>query len=131
MVKPAVAPQIGSKWKVLEIKLPDVKLTKSARFHPTFSAKLFAALQQVKDYRRYFGRQDAAKYLHNAFGFQPRNPQLAVLIGRRHTPRVAQVLDEAFESTGILGVEIITYDELLDAQSLRIETELEWLRRLS
>jgi hypothetical protein len=130
VIKPAVMPQIGSRWKVLDIKLPDVKLTKSPNFHPTFSAKLFHALQQVYDYRKYFNREDAAKFLLKEFGYQPRKPQLAILIGRRPTSRESQILDETFETTGMSRVEIITYDEVLDTQSLQIETDLEWLRRL-
>ncbi|MGA2617381.1 MAG: Shedu anti-phage system protein SduA domain-containing protein [Thermoguttaceae bacterium] len=131
VVKPSVMPQIGSKWRVLDIKLPDVRLTKSSKFHPTFSAKLFHGLQQVYNYRRYFGREDAARFLLKEFGYQPRNPQLAILIGRRPTSRETQILGETFESTGMYRVEIITYDELLDAQSLWIETQLEWLKRLN
>ena len=131
VVKPAVSPQIGSKWKVLDIKLPDVKLTKGSKFHPTFSAKLQAAIQQVADYRKYFARSDAATHLQAVFGFQPRNPQLAVLIGRKLDVEEAQLLDHAFESTQTLRVEIITYDEVLDERSLRIAADLHWLKRLT
>jgi antiviral defense system Shedu protein SduA len=123
-------PRIGSRWKVLDIKLPDVKLTKNRTFHPSFSTKLSDALDQVCDYRRYFNRKDAARFLRKKFGYHPRNPQLAVLIGRGPTSNETRILGERFESRGMFPVEIITYDELLDAQSLRIETQLEWLKRL-
>lgn len=129
VVQPAVTPQLGSKWRLLDIKLPDVPLIKKRKFHPTFSQKLFSALQQLADYRKYFGRDDAKSHILDKLGFQPINPRLAVLIGRGPTDDVARVLDGVCDTTNILNVDIITYDEVLNSRSLRIAHELEWVKR--
>jgi hypothetical protein len=39
VVKPCVAPQLGSRWEILDIKLPDVRIVKKRSFHPTFTTK--------------------------------------------------------------------------------------------
>jgi hypothetical protein len=131
VVKPSVCPQLGSKWKVLDIKLPDVKLTRRSKFHPGFSANLSRALQQVANYRAYFARPDAAPQLTKIFGLAPVNPQLAVLIGREPSPAIATALDRAFQSTQVLRVEIITYDEVLSTESQRIAINMAWLKQIA
>lgn len=128
VTKPSVAPQLGSKWEILDLKLPDVGIVKGSTFHQTFTAKLFSALQQLGDYHRYFGRDDAEakKYLLKAFAFHPRNPKLAVLIGRS-SPEYAEAFDHASRTFPLPKVEIITYDEVLERQSLHIANEWKWI----
>jgi hypothetical protein len=89
-------------------------------------------MQQLADYHAYFGRKDldASAQLLNAFGFHPRNPKLAVLIGRSRAEQ-ADTFDHAALTFKEPRVEIITYDEILDRQSLRIARELEWLRKIT
>ena len=131
VVKPSVIAQLGTKWRILDIKLPDVKLVGGKRFHPTFSSKLNKAIQQLADYRHYFGRPDAKATIEKILGFQPRNPRLAVLIGRKPTGDVASILDHVGNTMPQLNVDIITYDEVLEWRSLRVEHELEWLKRFA
>ena len=77
-----MSPQLGLKWEILDIKLPEVPLVKSGKFHQTFTSKLIHALQQLGNYHRYFSRVDAKSELVKKLAFQPRNPKLALLIGR-------------------------------------------------
>jgi hypothetical protein len=130
VVKPNVAPQLGSKWKVLDLKLPDVNIVGRGKFHPTLSHKLIKALQQLANYHKYFGRIDTKKYIESKLGFQPRNPKLALLIGRKLSVDDSLLFDEIAESMLNINVEIISYDEVLETRSLRIAHELEWLKRI-
>jgi hypothetical protein len=76
VAKPRVSPQLGSKWQILDIKLPDAEIVKGSTFHQTFTAKIIAALQQLGNYHRYFDREDieAKRHLINAFDFHPSGP---------------------------------------------------------
>jgi hypothetical protein len=132
VTKPTVAAQLGSKWEILDLKLPDVEIVKGSTFHQTFTSKLVGALQQLGNYHRYFGRDDdeAKKHLLKAFDFHPRNPKLAVLIGRS-SPEYAEAIDHASRTFPLPKVEIMTYDEVLERQSLHIANEWEWIGKIT
>jgi hypothetical protein len=132
VTKPRVSPQLGSKWEILDIKLPDVEIVRGSTFHQTFTAKLFSALQQLGDYHRYFDRDDAEakRQLIDAFEFHPKNPKLAVLIGRS-SPEYAEAIDHASRTFPVPRVEIISYDEILERQSLYIANEWEWIGKIT
>jgi len=131
VVRPKVSYQLGSKWEILDIKLPDVRTVKSGKFHRTFTSNLFAALQQLGDYHEYFSREDTKPHLMKALSFHPKNPKLALLIGRSSTPELAAAFDHVSQTFPVPKVEVITYDEILERQSLHIANEWEWITRIT
>jgi hypothetical protein len=124
VLRPRVGAEVGTRWQVLDLKLPDDKLLVSQGFHAALSAKLTKAIQQLQDYREYFNRPDADAELQRQFGARPRNPKLAVLIGQRSRLDDPTALDKA--QARYLDVEILTYDEVvgLEAQRLALHSAL-------
>ena len=112
-------PIVEYRWEVLDLKLPDAKLTLNTKFHPGFSATVFKAVQQLYNYREYFNRPDVSIELKKKFGFAPRNPRLSILIGRnkQHDPDVFIAAQGKFK---MLDIEFITYDELLESHANQI-----------
>lgn len=131
VLKPRVAPSIGTKWQVLDIKLPDVPLTTGQGFHPGFSAKLLRAVQQLYDYRDRFNREESRDELLSHFGMHPRNPRLAVLIGRGPEREEVEDLTRSHGSLKMLDIEIVTYDEILETHAKDLLFQFGWLRSLS
>jgi hypothetical protein len=82
VMKPRTGASVGTKWEILDLKLPDDPLLTSGRFHPAFSSKLTRAVHQLRNYREYFSRHDTKGELIARFGYQPLHPRVAVLIGR-------------------------------------------------
>ena len=128
--QPDVSPQLGTRWRILDLKLPDVPVMKANSFHQTFTASIVDAFQQLHDYYSFFGRDDSASKaeLFKHFAFHPKNPRLAVLIGRSST-----VYQDAFDkaSAAFPSVEIITYDEVLQQQYLRIREYWDWITKIT
>jgi hypothetical protein len=123
VLQPRVGARLGARWQVLDIKLPDVQLTVGRRFHPGFSARVLRAVQQLQDYGDYFSRPDTADELRRHFGYAPRNPRLAVLIGRTAGQRDREAFTGAVERSRTLGVELIPYDEILEAEAQRLSLD--------
>jgi hypothetical protein len=119
VMKPKIAAHLGTNWEIMDIKLPNDPLLTTGRFHPAFSQKLTRAIQQLRDYRGYFSRTDTREELQARFGYHPRNPRLAVLIGRQH--RAAEL--EVAQGTAALDVSIITYDDLLEFEENKLVLE--------
>jgi hypothetical protein len=119
VLRPRVATEVGTKWQILDLKLPDDPLVVSHRFHASLSAKLTKAIQQLQNYREYFNRPDTEEELIRKFGIQPLNPRLAVLIGRRDHAQDVAALDKA-QGPRYLDIEILTYDEIVDLEASRL-----------
>jgi hypothetical protein len=116
VLRPRVAASIGTKWEVMDLKLPDDPLLASGTFHPAFSQKLTKAVQQLRNYRDYFSRVDTRDVLISQFGYQPLHPRLSVLIGRRDR---TEMLDRAHGSAA-LDVNILTYDDIVEFEESRL-----------
>jgi Domain of unknown function (DUF4263) len=119
VLRPRVAAEVGTKWQILDLKLPDDPLVVSHRFHAALSAKLTKAIQQLQDYREYFNRPDTEEELARQFGIRPLNPRLAVLIGRRDRAQDVASLDKA-QGPRYLDIEVLTYDEMVDLEANRL-----------
>lgn len=120
VLKPIVALQRDSTWEVVDLKLPQAKLLAGPRDHGKFSSEVIKAIAQVKDYRDYFEDPRNAASIQQALGHKLRHPRLAVLIGRM--PRTTSELEELEKQQGReLGVRIVTYDEILEAQKRLIQ----------
>jgi hypothetical protein len=118
VMRPRVGAEIGTKWQVLDLKLPDDRLVVSQGFHAALSSKLTKAIQQLQNYREYFNRPDAEDELLRRFGSRPQNPKLAVLIGNRSCIEDSSLLEKA--QSRYLDLEILTYDEIVDLEANRL-----------
>jgi len=116
VLRPRVAASIGTRWEIMDLKLPDDVLLTPGSFHPAFSQKLTRAIQQLRDYRDYFSRPDTRNQLISQFGYQPLNPRISVLIGRRDR---TEVLDHA-QGSAALDVNILTYDDIIEFEESRL-----------
>ncbi len=113
VLRPIVAQQRDSRWEVLDLKLPQVRLTAGPPGRPRLSHYVHQALAQLRDYRNYFQQDANAHLVEEVLGHRLRRPKLAVLIGRM--PRGAGV--EALEAVQAEEtVRIVTYDEILEGQ---------------
>jgi hypothetical protein len=122
VLRPHVAASLGTKWEVLDLKLPKDPLLTTGSFHPAFSQKLTKAIQQLRDYRDYFSRPDTREQLVERFGYAPSHPRLAVLIGRNER---TEGLERAHGSAA-LDVEIITYDEVVEFEQNRLALQAQF-----
>jgi hypothetical protein len=120
VLQPHASGALGPQWEILDLKLPKVPLMSSRRFHPKFSESVNHAIQQLRDYRREFGRPDMRDQLVEKFGTHPVSPRAAVLIGRRQENDI-EALSRLQGET--LDVRLITYDDVLDLELSRL-----WLR---
>ena|SRR5687768_14190621 len=92
VLRPKFGVTRGTNWEILDLNLPGDSLVTKANFHPGFTQKVTRAIQQLRDYRTYFGRVDAKSTLIDKFGVQPTNPRISILIGRN---RDSERLDHA------------------------------------
>jgi len=87
-------------------------------------------MRQVRDYRQYFNRPDAAEYIREKLGFVPTSPRMAVLIGRLRTEADIERINSIEHILADEDVRIITYDEVLDRRRQVVLAEAEILKRL-
>lgn len=104
---------IDGQIELLELKGPSER-TISGRFHPGFTKKVHAAVDQVRDYEHYLRNPANYQAIITAFGTIPESSRLAVLIGRDpDTETGRETLRRRREE---VDVKIITYDEILSTQ---------------
>jgi hypothetical protein len=114
---PILGPQIDRLIEIMELK-GRAELNLARRHHRGFSAKVQAAVDQVKDYDDYVRHPDNLRVVEEAFGYVPAKSKLAVLIGRTPTRDEDREIFERRQSQ--LNVEVITYDEILQTQANQI-----------
>jgi hypothetical protein len=110
LLRPIVSVQRDINWEIRDLKLPQQQIL--AHEHgrrPRFSAAIFDAIVQLRDYRDYFRNEQNADTIRSMFGQQLRFPKLAVLVGRMPNQVEALERNQAEEE-----VRIITYDEILE-----------------
>ncbi len=108
---------VDGELQLLELKGPDEQLV-TRGFHPGFTRKVHAAVDQVRDYER--ALRDPANFeaIRNRLGFQPDGSRLAVLIGR--TPE-SELSKQAFRRRKEeIDVQIVTYDEVFATQACQL-----------
>lgn len=114
---------VHNRWGFTDLKLPDVRMLNAKRLHRGFSAKVKEALDQLLDYRDDIENADsrAQALLMKWYGCIPRNPKLAVIIGRRPS-QVDEIeeLDHRIGTYAPLGVEVMPYDDILDGEEDRL-----------
>ena len=121
ILKPIVAMKRDSKWEVLDLKTPQVKLLvgKQQRIH--FSHHVMKAITQLRHYGEYFKDPGNSETVRRVLGHQLKHPKLAVLIGRLQEDHIeALELAQSREP----DVRIVTYDEILEQQKRIYESRL-------
>jgi hypothetical protein len=115
---PILGPQTNRLIEIMELKGPG-ELTVSRQHHRGFSAKVHAAVDQVRDYDGYVRHPDNLRVVEEAFGHVPAKSKLAVLIGRAPGNDSEREIFERRQSQ--LNVKVITYDEILQTQANQIK----------
>ena len=102
----------------MELKGP-AEINLSREHHRGFSAKVHAAVDQVRDYDDYLRYPDNLHVVQEAFGYVPAKSKLAVLIGR--APATDEDREVFERRQAQLNVKVITYDEILQTQANQIK----------
>jgi len=113
ILKPIVAYQRDTNWRVLDLKRPNAPLLAGPANHVRLSHDVTQAIAQLRDYGDYFQNPENAQRIVDALGHRLKYPELAVLIGRlRDTD--PELLNKA--QSRERDVRIVTYDEILQHQ---------------
>jgi len=113
ILKPIVAYQRDTNWRVLDLKRPNAPLLAGPANHVRLSHDVTQAIAQLRDYGDYFQNPENAQRIVDALGHRLKYPELAVLIGRlRDTD--PELLNKAQSREP--DVRIVTYDEILQHQ---------------
>jgi len=115
---------------VLDLKRPDVPLlVGQRRFHRRLSSEIHAAVTQLHDYSHEIRRPStraSQRHVLQALGEIPRRPRKIVVIGR--SPRSSddrQLLASRIEeSLAPVGVQVLSYDDLLDDEGRRLMLQI-------
>ena len=119
ILKPIVAQRRDSRWEVLDLKLPQVKLLAGRGSRAKLSAKVMDAIRQLRDYKEYFEHPDHARAIGTLLGHALKRPKLGVLIGRLANTD-PEILER--EQHYHADVKIVTYDEILEQQQSLLGT---------
>ena len=84
---------------------------------------MLSAAKQLRDYRKFFNRSDIEAEMIKNFGYHPKNPKLAVLIGITPESREGAAIDELQGDYNMLDIDIITYDEILESRLKLLEAQ--------
>jgi len=114
---------IETRTGLLDLKLPKEQLLERSRFHRDFTRSVHKAVAQLTDYRDRLaqGGSRMEGMLKRQLGYVPQNPRLAVIIGRR--PPKADLGDfehRARTTVAPIGVDLVTYDDILDREEQRL-----------
>jgi hypothetical protein len=118
ILKPICAQQRDSRWEILDLKLPNVKLLSGTRgSRKRLSSKVMDAIRQLRDYREHLMNPQHTETVATLLGHPLKRPQLGVLIGRlANTDIEALEREQEYEA----DVRIVTYDEILEGQAAQI-----------
>jgi thioredoxin len=96
---------------ILELKRPDAKLFIDQKNRSRFSAAVFEAVAQLKEYHDYFEHEENRALVEKKYGLKFFRPKLVLIIGRRGdlTPIAFKKAQSIFPT-----ISIETYDDLLN-----------------
>ena len=113
ILKPIVAQQRDSRWEVLDLKLPQVKLIAGKGSRAKLSSKVMDAIRQLRDYKEHFEDPSHTREIDTLLGHPLKRPKLGVLIGRlANTDPEALEREQEYQA----DVRVVTYDEILEQQ---------------
>ena len=113
ILKPLSAWQRDSRWKVLELKLPQTKLLTGVGRRARLSAKVIHAIRQLRGYQEYLSDPAHEREVVSALGHPLKYPRLSVVIGRLANTDVSALEREQHY---LRDVRIVTYDEIVAEQ---------------
>lgn len=96
---------------ILELKRPNTKLFVDKRNRPRFSAAVFEAVAQLREYHEYFEQEINRNKIEKQYGLKLFRPRLILIIGRRG--RLSPIQFKKAQSD-FPTVTVETYDDLLD-----------------
>lgn len=109
---------VTSDWELFELKRPSVKLTKTIRDIPMFTAEVHNAIAQVKNYKHLLS-QDSVRRRFEKEGIEFFQPEIHLVIGRRPEITNGQwrriIADEPM-------LKILSYDNLYKAAENRLRS---------
>ena len=98
--------------RIVELKIPSLPLTKRPQSgHFSFSAKLWNALSQLRDYERAFDKEQVRENFKNNYGVDVYKPDLHLIAGRRWN---FEWVDNIRELQRTTPVKIEDWDSVLD-----------------
>lgn len=117
---PILGPELDGGIELMELKGPGERtLSRLRTVHPGFSAKVYSAVDQVRDYDRYLRNPANSQAILHGFGYVPDASRLAVLIGKMPSSDFQREVLERRRSE--IDVRVITYDEILESQASHME----------
>lgn len=119
--QPRATRRLPWNWLLLDLKSPFVPLVTRSRFHPTLTSHVSKVVTQLRDYQTFFLDPRNADMLKRRFGGIVPRPRLTALIGRLPQDRIERYTELRDQ---IVGVNITTYDELLEERRAIVE----WIR---
>jgi acyl carrier protein len=88
--------------KILELKIPDIQITKRPHSgHVTFSAKMWNAIQQVRDYSRAFDSNSVREKFKKTYDVDIFKPDLHLIAGRKWDVKLMDSLRELQRETPV------------------------------
>lgn len=118
ILKPIAVQQRDSCWEVLDLKRPQERLLAGKGSRARLSSKVMTAIRQLRDYQEHFNDARYALRIATLLGHPLRYPQIGVLIGRLANTDVAALEREQRQ---LMGVKIVTYDEILERQQAQFD----------
>lgn len=103
---------------LLELKLPTAKLYVIKKNRPRFSAAVFEAIAQLREYSNYFEEKNNREKLQNKYGLLAFRPKMFVIIGRKGS--VDPILKRRIESD-INSTTVKTYDDLIEIAKNKVK----------
>lgn len=119
MLEPA-----GGFADILDLKLPDVRLTAGSKDRRRWSSKVSDAIAQVREYGAYFDSPIHREFVESKYGMRLYRPKVTVVIGRTVTD------DDWLQQRRVWSdvphrAEVLTYDDLL-ARARRLSSARRW-----
>ena len=108
--------------KIVELKLPQEKVPKADKNgHQGFTAKLYSALRQIKDYYNAFDDTSTRRIFREKYGMEVYKPDLQLIIGRKGDFQMKQThLTIQREQS----IKITDWDTFLEKQKRKFTTNL-------
>jgi len=98
--------------KVLELKIPSTPIVNRPQSgHTVFSAKIWKAIEQLKDYRRAFDSKNVRERFKSKYGVDVFKPDLHLIAGKKWD---IQLMDSVRELQSGIPVKIEDWDSVLD-----------------
>lgn len=100
-------------WKIVELKVPDVRIIKTPKNRAGFNMEILNAVNQVKEYRNYFNNPVYRQRLKD-IGIMAYKPSLSVIIGLDYRNLSNEEVIDTKELFAPYGLEVMTFNDLLE-----------------